>query len=246
MARPSGGPLTKTGRYMFGFGPLDLREWPGAWLAYGGRAGVGAPAGSFLRRSVIPVRRWIRGITPAAYGVDEDGDEAVRGGGDMMTDDGRTARRYARRAPDLRCHAGTPRPAGGRGGAGEPAGQDVRTVDGLEVGVVVAGGGTAVAAVRGEIDLNTADVLRGWLAELQAAGHGNLVVDFAGVAFCDAAGLGALVAAHNRAAADGGALRLSRVRPAQRRLLRVTGLHRVFGLYDDIDGALAAAASSAR
>ncbi|MFB4319378.1 STAS domain-containing protein [Actinomadura sp. 21ATH] len=164
----------------------------------------------------------------------------------MMTDDGRAARRRARRAPDLRCRAGAPRPARGR--AAGPAGSAFRTDDDGCFGVTVvrASGDTAVAAVHGEIDLRTADELRGRLTELHAAGHRNLVVDFAGVSFCDAAGLGALVAAHNRAAAAGGGVRLSRVRPAQRRLLNVTGLHRVFGLYDGVEDALAAAAAAAR
>ncbi|MEW2359682.1 STAS domain-containing protein [Spirillospora sp. NPDC029432] len=165
----------------------------------------------------------------------------------MMTDDGRAARRRARRAPDLRCRAGAPRPARGPAAAG-PDGSAFRIEEdgGFGVAVLRAGGDTAVAAVYGEIDLRTADALRGRLIELHAAGHRNLVVDFAGVAFCDAAGLGALVAAHNRAAAAGGGVRLAGVRPPQRRLLRVTGLHRVFGLYDGVEDALAAAAAAAR
>jgi anti-anti-sigma factor len=99
-------------------------------------------------------------------------------------------------------------------------------------------GEIVAVAVNGEIDLQTADGLRSRLLELAETGYRTLVVDFAGVAFCDAAGLGALVAAHNRVAADGGEVRLSRVRPAQRKLLRVTGLHRVFDLYDDLDAAI--------
>jgi anti-anti-sigma factor len=155
----------------------------------------------------------------------------------MMTDDGRTTgraagrQRHARRLPDLRCRSGGPRPV--RDSAC-PAGAPL-----LEVEAVGTRGDTVLAEVRGEIDLQTADLLRTRLTALHAAGHRNLVVDFAAVAFCDAAGLGALVAVHNRVAADGGEVRLARVRPAQRKLLRITGLHRVFALYEDAEDALA-------
>jgi anti-anti-sigma factor len=108
----------------------------------------------------------------------------------------------------------------------------------LTAGVVRTRDETVAVAVRGEIDLQTADDLRFRLLDLAQSGYRVLVVDFAGVSFCDAAGLGALVAAYNRVRAGGGEVRLSRVRPAQRRLLRVTGLHRVFALYDDLDGAI--------
>ncbi|XVQ07950.1 STAS domain-containing protein [Spirillospora sp. CA-255316] len=155
----------------------------------------------------------------------------------MMTDDGRTTgrtsgrQRHARRAPDLRCRSGGPRPV--RDSA-FPACPPL-----LEVEAVETRGDTALAEVRGEIDLQTADLLRTRLTALHAAGHRHLVVDFAAVPFCDAAGLGALVAVHNRVAAEGGEVRLARVRPAQRKLLRITGLHRVFSLYEDVEDALA-------
>ncbi|GAA3986019.1 hypothetical protein GCM10023085_80150 [Actinomadura viridis] len=153
-----------------------------------------------------------------------------------MTDDGRTARRQSRRGPDLRCRAGAARPAGDLADrrAGEGAAASV-----LEIDVLREEGGTALAAVRGEIDVQTADTLRDRLAALHAAGHLVVVLDFTAVPFCDAAGLGALVAAHNRVAERGGRIRLVGVRPAQRRLLRITGLHRLFPLYENVEDALA-------
>ncbi|CNG19534.1 anti-sigma-factor antagonist [Mycobacterium tuberculosis] len=78
-------------------------------------------------------------------------------------------------------------------------------------------------------------MLRDRLVELHGrlpgAGPRRLVADFTAVAFCDAAGLGALVAAHNQIAADGGEIVLAGVRPAQLRLLRITGLHRLFTIH---------------
>ncbi|MDL4777255.1 MULTISPECIES: STAS domain-containing protein [Thermomonosporaceae] len=166
-----------------------------------------------------------------------------------MIDEGRAAaRRPGRRGPEVRCRAGA-RPAGGPGTAldGPAAGgpREQGPVAGLDVSVAQVHGETVVAAVTGEIDLHTADTLRVHLVELHEAGFRRLVVDFAGVPFCDATGLGALVAAHNQISGAGGEIRLARVRPAQVRLLRITGLYRLFTLYDDIAGAIAEAGSSA-
>jgi len=105
-------------------------------------------------------------------------------------------------------------------------------------------GDSVVAAISGEIDLNTADALRKKLRELDAAGHRSIVVDFSGVTFCDATGIGVLVAAHNRGSEHGGAISLAGVRPAQRRLLVITGLHNVFALHASVEDALAHTADS--
>ena len=185
----------------------------------------------------------------------------------MMTDDGRTAgraggrtggrtagrasgrgpgaRRRARRVRELACRSGAVLPiretaSPGQGGASCAEGAPL-----LEVEVTHVRGTTALAEVRGEIDLQTADLLRTRLTALHAEGHRRLVADFAGVLFCDAAGLGALVAVYNLVSAAGGELRLARVRPAQRRLLRVTGLDRVLPLHEDVEDALAGGSAPA-
>jgi anti-anti-sigma factor len=97
--------------------------------------------------------------------------------------------------------------------------------------------GQVVVEIGGELDLRTAGGLRTVLTELAADGHGHVVVDLAGVTFCDAAGLGALVAGNNRLAERGGMLRLVGVRPAQRRILHVTRLDELFPVYETIDEA---------
>ncbi|GAA4241155.1 hypothetical protein GCM10022254_68840 [Actinomadura meridiana] len=124
--------------------------------------------------------------------------------------------------------------------------------DPLTVEITRARGDTVVVAVTGEIDLRTADTLRARLVAVHGAGLGaglgtgpngegarRVVADFAAVPFCDAAGLGALVAARNRIVASGGEIALARVRPAQARLLRVTGLDRLFAVHPDVASALA-------
>ncbi|NKZ04122.1 STAS domain-containing protein [Actinomadura latina] len=158
-----------------------------------------------------------------------------------MTEETRPARRAVRRVPEVRCRAG---------GSTMPAAPDVsaaaaaRAAGGLRIEVAGVRGDTAVVEVAGEIDLRTAGALRDRLVELHGrpagAGPRRLVADFTAVPFCDAAGLGALVAAHNQIAADGGEIVLAGVRPAQLRLLRITGLHRLFAVHAAVDDVWAA------
>ncbi|MFV2176096.1 STAS domain-containing protein [Actinomadura sp. LOL_016] len=140
------------------------------------------------------------------------------------------AGRAGRPGPEIRC-TGTAVLAPPRD-PGAPA-----ALPGLEIDVARVHADAAVVTVSGEIDLHTADTLRARLVSLHASGLRRLVVDFAGVLFCDATGLGALVAVHNEITADGGRIALARVRPAQRRLLRITGLHRLFTVHNDPDEA---------
>lgn len=111
---------------------------------------------------------------------------------------------------------------------------------GFDVSVTGSRDGAIVAELTGEIDLRTADLLRARLLELGDAGHERLVVDFGGVRFCDAIGLGTLVAVRNHLHAQGGEIRLARVRPAQRRLFQITGLDRLFPLHDSVASATGA------
>jgi anti-anti-sigma factor len=97
---------------------------------------------------------------------------------------------------------------------------------------------TAVVEIAGEIDVHTVTALRTILLALADEGRLHIVADFTGVRFCDAAGLGALVAVNNRVAENGGTLRLTGVRPAQRRILQITRLDRLFQPCDGAGDAL--------
>ncbi len=99
-------------------------------------------------------------------------------------------------------------------------------------------GRSAVVAICGEIDVHTSGELRTILFALVDDGHAQLVVDFSGVRFCDAAGLGVLVAVNNRVRESGGEVRLTGVAPTQRRILEITRLDQVFRPYDSVDDAL--------
>lgn len=99
----------------------------------------------------------------------------------------------------------------------------------LEVETWVEDGYTVVKP-RGEMDLSTVSEFRGVLDELVIQGHVHLLVDLDDLDFIDSLGLGALVGARRRAHAVRGYLGV--VCSAERilRLLRVTGLDRVFNI----------------
>ncbi|GAA4518589.1 hypothetical protein GCM10023191_092890 [Actinoallomurus oryzae] len=103
----------------------------------------------------------------------------------------------------------------------------------LTARVVRRDGASAVVEIVGEIDVHTSGRLRAILVALADEGRTHIVADFTGVRFCDAAGLGALVGVNNRLGRDGGSLRLTGVRPAQRRILQITRLDQLFRPHDD-------------
>jgi anti-anti-sigma factor len=106
--------------------------------------------------------------------------------------------------------------------------------------------GVPVVAAPEEIDASNANWLRAALLEAAARGHATFVVDMTRTRFCDSAGLGVLVRAHNRAQAEGGELRL--VIPASAFVLRVfalTGIDRVIPNFPGLDEALEPAPAAA-
>lgn len=104
--------------------------------------------------------------------------------------------------------------------------------------VVHRDGDCVVVEISSEIDVHTVGEMRAVLLALADEDRITIVADFSRVRFCDAAGLGALVAVNNRVTEGGGSLRLTGVRPAQRRILRITGLDRLFRRYNSVAEAL--------
>ena len=99
--------------------------------------------------------------------------------------------------------------------------------------------GVPVAEAPEEIDICDAEQLRIVLLEAASRGHGTIVVDMARTRFCDSSGFSVLVAAHQRALAEGGGLRL--VIPDGSRVLRiftVIGLGRFIPRFASLDQAL--------
>ena len=99
--------------------------------------------------------------------------------------------------------------------------------------------GVPVVAVPEEIDITNAPDLRSALLEAAADGHGTLVADMTRTRFCDSSGLHTLLAAHKRAQAEGGELRLVIPSTAVLRVFAITGIDRMIPNFTSLDQALA-------
>ena len=101
-------------------------------------------------------------------------------------------------------------------------------------------GDICVVHVAGEVDVYTSPSLKAALADAGGNGCHVVVADLGKVPFIDSSGLGVLVGALRRMREAGGELRLVSEHDAVVKILRITGLDRVFPLYATLDLALGA------
>ena len=94
-----------------------------------------------------------------------------------------------------------------------------------------------VVQLIGEIDVFASPEVKSALVGLIKDGHNLLVIDFAKVAYIDSTGLGALVAALKGARENGGSIAVVCTNPQIRRIFDITGLVKVFGMFEDVDAA---------
>ena len=97
---------------------------------------------------------------------------------------------------------------------------------------------TAVLILRGSLDIDTAPALKANLNRLVEQPSPRVVVDLAGLDFCDSMGVGVLVTAHSRALERGGWVRLAAPSSFLRRLLDTLGLTEHLSLHPDVERAL--------
>jgi anti-sigma B factor antagonist len=90
----------------------------------------------------------------------------------------------------------------------------------------------AVLVLTGEIDLATAGDLRAATDRSMREPPGRVVLDFAGVTFCDSQGLSVLISLNRDVTAAGGRLVLANVGDFMGRLLEITGLRAAFEVAD--------------
>ncbi|MGH3307714.1 MAG: STAS domain-containing protein [Nocardioides sp.] len=95
--------------------------------------------------------------------------------------------------------------------------------------------GHTIVWVRGEIDLATAPGLMRELSVAVGADNCRVIVDLTHVTFMDSTGLNALVSARRRADAGNGEVRLVGASGMVRKVLRITGLERVFPVHSTIE-----------
>ncbi|MGW2485603.1 STAS domain-containing protein [Streptomyces sp. NPDC001606] len=100
-----------------------------------------------------------------------------------------------------------------------------------------------VASFNGDMDYLTGPMFRTEFLNLIDSGARFIVLDLAGVPFCDSAGLNALLAARRHAHETGVRLALARVQVQLRQLLKLTGVDRILDVYDATEDALTDLAS---
>jgi anti-anti-sigma factor len=94
-------------------------------------------------------------------------------------------------------------------------------------------GNDAVLHLAGEIDMATAGELRAATTKSMLRPAERVVLDFAGVTFCDSQGLSTLISLNRDITAAGGTLVLANVGDFMGRLLEITGLRAAFTVEDN-------------
>lgn len=102
--------------------------------------------------------------------------------------------------------------------------------------------GWTVVDVKGEVDLFTAPKFREHVVALVEKDQRKIAVNLEDVEFMDSTGLGVLVGVLRRLKERDGELALLGPQGSVLRVLTVTGLNRVFPIYDSLEQAIAAEA----
>ncbi|AWK11949.1 STAS domain-containing protein [Streptomyces spongiicola] len=110
----------------------------------------------------------------------------------------------------------------------------------LDVEVEIHDPGTAVVTIRGELDVDTATLLRHHLANQTLHGRRHLVLDLSAVGFMDSSGLNVLIRATRETRAMGGDLHLAAPVPQVAKLFDLTGLSLTTAVHEDVPAALTA------
>lgn len=98
--------------------------------------------------------------------------------------------------------------------------------------------GLTVVTVTGEIDVYSAPALREKFISLVEQGKYFLIVDLESVQFLDSTGLGVLIGGLRRVRARDGFLDLVCTQPRMLRIFRITGLTKIFTIFNSVEDAL--------
>lgn len=102
---------------------------------------------------------------------------------------------------------------------------------------------TKIVEVAGEIDVYTAPQFKDAVNTVMASGQKHLIVDMEKVTYMDSSGFATLLSATRRLRPQGGTVNLVKCSGAIDRILRITRLNTIFGIYDSAEDALKAAQS---
>ncbi len=94
---------------------------------------------------------------------------------------------------------------------------------------------TPVLEVQGEVDIYTAPKLKKEILSLIDDGKYTMIIDLANVDFMDSSGLGVLVSGLKRVSPHDGKIYLIANRPNIIKIFNITGLDKVFEIYENIE-----------
>ncbi|MEU6419186.1 STAS domain-containing protein [Streptomyces spiralis] len=97
-----------------------------------------------------------------------------------------------------------------------------------------------VVEIEGEADVFTVPHIREHVIKHMEHGRYRFIVDLRRVTFMDSTGLGVLVSILKRIRVHDGQLRLVIASREIHKIFQITGLHRVFSIYDSLDDAMTA------
>lgn len=103
-------------------------------------------------------------------------------------------------------------------------------------------GGVAVIDLAGELDAYTSSRFREAVIESIENGSASLIISMLSVEYIDSSGLGALVGGLKRASERQGKILIVCDQPQVRKVFEITGLEKVFPLFDAEDEAVKALA----
>lgn len=103
--------------------------------------------------------------------------------------------------------------------------------------------GVPVIKASGEIDVYTVPEFKTAIYDVIDSGADNLIIDLAEVDYMDSGGFGTLLGATKRVRPKGGGIVLVGCSDAIERMLKITRLDDIFGVYNNIDDAVNAVQS---
>ena len=103
-------------------------------------------------------------------------------------------------------------------------------------------GDAYVVELAGEIDVYTSPKVKDAITELIDQGHYNLVINLEKVRYIDSTGLGVLIGGLKRVREHGGSVSLVCTNPQIKKIFDITGLVKIFGIFDTEPNAMKALA----
>lgn len=95
-----------------------------------------------------------------------------------------------------------------------------------------------ISVMEERLDAHNSENLKSEMNRLFEVGIKDIIIDLKEVRFIDSSGLGVLVSGYKNASTRQGSLKLAGLQAQVKSMFELTRLHRVFDIYQTVDGAL--------